>query len=127
MGIIVGENGQDISHSGISKWYDSISEAFEISGRGIQGAQYHARLMKEAGFEEVHEEIFDWPVNTWPRDKAKKVLGLWSREHMADCLEAWSILPLTQFLGWSPEEVHILNVEARRSLWDKSIRANWKM
>jgi hypothetical protein len=56
-----------------------------------------------------------------------KKLGLWSRENMLDCLEAWSIVPFTQFLGWSLEEVQVSQAKARASLKDTSIHGYWKM
>lgn len=123
----MGEDGLDIHTTGIGEWYDRVSEAFEVAGRSIQTAQYHAIMLGEAGFEEVHEETFDWPLNTWPSNRNDKLLGLWSREHMNDCLEAWSLLPLTRFLGWQPEEVQVLVAKARTSLMDTSVRASWKV
>jgi len=125
-GILVSDD-QDISQTGIGQWYQAVGKAFDVIGRRVTEAHRHAELLKDAGFEEVHAEVFKWPINTWPKDKKMKELGLWSRENMLDCLEAWSIVPFTRFLGWSLEEVQVCQAKARASLKDDSIHAYWNM
>ncbi len=84
-------------------------------------------MLRDAGFEDVHEELFTWPLNTWPRDKHLKDLGLWSRENIFDSIEAWSIVPFTQFLGMSLVETHVVQASARTILRDTSIHAYWRV
>jgi hypothetical protein len=124
---ILASDDQDITQTGIDEWYRTVAKAFDIIGRSIRAAENHAEALKDAGFEEVHAKVFKWPINTWPQDRKMKELGLWSRENMLDSIEAWSIVPLTQFLGWSLEEVQVLQARARASLRDTSIHAYWKM
>ncbi|PMD12025.1 S-adenosyl-L-methionine-dependent methyltransferase [Hyaloscypha hepaticicola] len=124
---ILASDDQDITQTGIDQWYRTVVKAFDVIGRGVQTAEHHAEMLKDAGFEEVHHEVFKWPLNTWPKDKKMKEIGLWSRENMLDCLEAWSIVPFTQFLGWSLEEVQVSQAKARASLRDTSIHAYWKI
>lgn len=56
-----------------------------------------------------------------------KEIGLWARENLVDSLEAWSQVPVTQFLGWSLDEVKMLQTKARVSLKDTSNHSYWKM
>lgn len=85
--------------------------------------------MRAAGFEDVHEELYKWPIHPWPKDPKLKELGLWSRENMLDCLEAWAIVPFTKFLGWTPEEVQVSLAKARSDLKDPrmKIHAYWEV
>jgi hypothetical protein len=78
----------DISRTGLSQWYQTVVKAFEVISRGVKEAENHAERLRTAGFEEVHNEIYKWPINPWPKDPKLKQLGLWSRENMLDCLEA---------------------------------------
>jgi hypothetical protein len=118
---------QDISQTGIDQWYRTALKAFRVAGREVQIPQLYAQMLKDAGFEDVHEELFKWPLNTWPRDKHMKELGLWSRENIFDSIEAWSIVPFTQFLGLSVQEAHVSQARARASLRDTSIHAYWRV
>jgi hypothetical protein len=76
----------DISRTGLSQWYQTVVKAFEVISRGVKEAENHAERLTTAGFEEVHNEIYKWPINPWPKDPKLKQLGLWSRENMLDCL-----------------------------------------
>jgi hypothetical protein len=84
--------------------------------------------MRAAGFEDVHEELYKWPIHPWPKDPKLKELGLWSRENMLDCLEAWAIVPFTKFPGWTPEGVQVSLAKARSELEDPKmeVHAYWE-
>lgn len=119
----------DISRTGLSQWYQTVVKAFEVISRGVKEAENHAERLRTAGFEEVHNEIYKWPINPWPKDPKLKQLGFWSRENMLDCLEAWAIVPFTKFLGWTPEEVQVSLAKARADLNDckSGHNAYWKV
>jgi hypothetical protein len=117
------------SQTGIMTWYQTVVSAFEVAGRGVKAGELHASRLRAAGFVDIHDEIYHWPLTPWPDDPKLKELGLWSRENMLDCLEAWAIMPFTKFLGWTAEEVRECLEVARKDLKDPGmgIRANWNM
>jgi hypothetical protein len=53
------------------------------------------------------------PIGHWPKDKRLKELGLYQREQMVECVEAFTLAPLTRMLGWSVEEAEILMANVR--------------
>lgn len=111
----------------LATWWASAVEAFEIMGRSMMAAKDHKRRLEAAGFVDVREMVFKWPLNTWPRDKRYKELGLWSSENTQDALEAIAMAPLTRALKWTVEEVQLLLVGARKDIKDKRIHAYWDM
>jgi hypothetical protein len=92
---------QDISQTRIDQWYRTALKVFRVTGREVQVPQLYAHMLKDAGSEDFHEELFKWLLNKWPRDKHMKKLGIWSTENIFDSIEVWSIMPFTQFLGLS--------------------------
>lgn len=129
IGEITNDDGEDYSRTGIFQWYATVGKAFDVIGRSIYAAKSHADRMRAAGFEDVHEKLYKWPITPWPKDPKLKEIGLWSRENMLDCLEAWAIVPLTKFLGWSLEETQLSIARARADLRDPKmpIHAYWEM
>jgi hypothetical protein len=53
-------------------------------------------------------DIKQVPLGQWPRDKKMKELGMFQREHMILCVEAFTLALCTRVLGWSMEETQVL-------------------
>jgi hypothetical protein len=111
----------------LAKWWASAVLAFEVMGRSMVAAKDHKSRLETAGFVDVREMVFKWPLNTWPRDKRYKELGLWSSENTLDALEAIAMAPLTRALNWKVEEVQVLLAGARKDIRDTRIHAYWDM
>ncbi len=78
-----------------------------------------------AGFVDVVEIPFKWPMNRWPKEKRYKELGLWTQENFVMGLEAMSLALFTRGLGWSYEEVLVFVTRVRADMRDGSIHAYW--
>lgn len=79
--------------------------------------------MKEAGFVNVHHEVFKLPIGGWARDKNKKDAGLLNLIQVLDGLEGFTMRLFTDFLKWDEKEVHVFVAKARENLKDKKIHA----
>ena len=55
----------------------------------------------EAGFEDVVEEVFKWPLGDWPADPKLKDIGRWNATLWNLGIEGWSLRLLTQTHGVS--------------------------
>lgn len=75
--------------------------------------------MHDAGFQDVVERRYQWPLGTWPKDPKLKELGIWARAHADSGLEDWCLAPLTGLLGWTYEEVQVHIGRAKQELWDR--------
>ncbi|RDW66656.1 hypothetical protein BP5796_09405 [Coleophoma crateriformis] len=104
----------------LSLWNSLCLEASEKTGRPWNTVQYWNSWLQEIGFEDVHEEVFLWPINMWPRDKGLKELGMWFREDVLSVLPATGRL-LTKGLGWSSEEVEVLLAGVRDDVKDRRV------
>lgn len=57
-----------------------------------------------AGFEDVHEFKYRWPVGPWCKDPKLKELGRWNRLHLTMSLEGYVMAMLTRIMGVSQEK-----------------------
>lgn len=94
----------------VEKWYNHVVEGATIVGKDFCGVKNYKRYMEEAGFVNVEEKSFVWPINTWPKDPHLKKLGLWWNHDLLDLVEGLNA-PFTRgcmyilrdslfFVGW---------------------------
>jgi hypothetical protein len=86
-------------------WIKQGKKVFEILGKEIMVLEKMKCQIEEAGFVDVEERKYKWPIGTWPKDPKMKELGAWTRAHLNAGLEGWTLRVLTGLLGWSREEV----------------------
>ena len=109
------------------EWTANEDDAAMRLGRPLRIANKLKRWYEQAGFVDVHEEIFAIPVNSWPKDERMKVLGKWFYWNMCAGVHAWSIEYFVTALGWSPAEVEVYLAHVRTALADKSVHAYYKV
>ncbi|KAF1916540.1 S-adenosyl-L-methionine-dependent methyltransferase [Ampelomyces quisqualis] len=78
-----------------------------------------ARLMRCAGFVDVHEEPFIWPIGAWPKDAHLKLLGRWGERNWSEGIEGWVMALYTRFLGWTYAEVQAFVADFRAVVRDR--------
>jgi len=76
--------------------------------------------MEEVGFVDVTMTRLKWPLNTWPRDKKLKELGMWVREDMMEILPAVKKVFIAG-LGWSVEDADAFVERAKVDLMNRDI------
>jgi len=59
------------------KWAKLLLEGTEMIGRSFNGAVLYKQQMEAAGFVNVTQKIFRWPMNCWPKDAHYKELGMY--------------------------------------------------
>lgn len=106
--------------------YDFGRLAIESSralGRPLDHSPTHKDRMIKAGFVEIVERQFKWPVGTWPKDKYYKEIGYWCHTNLDFGLEGLTMALLTRGLGWTKEEVLVFCADVRRGLKDPRVHA----
>ncbi len=98
-------------------------EATAKAGRPIDIAPKYKSFLEKAGFVDVVEKRFKWPLNPWPKDKHYKELGVWSFENLNAGLEGLLMAIFTRLLGWTADEVLVFCAAARKQLQDRRIHA----
>jgi len=111
--------------SALYKWSELFNDAAAAYGRPADCAKLYKEQMEAAGFVNVTQRVYKWPMNTWPRDKKYKELGMWAEQNLLNGLYAFSAALFTRALGWSPEELELFLVDVRKNVRDRSIHSYW--
>jgi hypothetical protein len=51
----------------------------------------YGRRIRDAGFVDVVERHFYWPLNMWPPGKEEKLIGTWAQQNLLNGVEAMSM------------------------------------
>jgi hypothetical protein len=107
----------------IEEWMQRVLVAVEKIGRSWRKSADYVRHFKEAGFVDVVEKHFQWPMNPWPKGDRMKLLGSYWLEDMSKGVEGLGMAALTRAGGMTIEEVKELAGRAREDLKNKKIHA----
>lgn len=58
-------------------------------------------MISSAGFVDVVEKRFKWPIGPWSSDPRLKEIGRWNLLNWEEGMEGWVIAPYTRVLGVS--------------------------
>ena len=62
-------------------------------------------LMEEAGFVDIVETKFKWPIGPWGTTPKLKDIGRWNMAHWLEGMEGWTLALLTRILGVSQPKI----------------------
>lgn len=103
-------DGSLAANSTLAKWSRNALECARRTGKTFEIAENMAGLMREAGFVDVVERRFRWPIGPWSSDAALKEIGRWNLLNWEEGMEGWVMAPYTRVLG-----VSVLSDEGSRS------------
>ena len=118
---------ESMKGTAIQEWNDKFVLACDRMGRSSAQTRKYKDWMTQFGFERVHESVFKWPINSWPKDKEFKEMGRWNLINMLEGLDGFTMRLFTKALDMSFEEVATFLVEVRKDLYNKSIHCYWPM
>jgi hypothetical protein len=109
------------------EWGRLQSEATNYIGRPVRIANKLNKWYQDCGFTEVREEVYNLPINPWPKDPRLKFLGkCWARQ-LVTGLSAFSLRPFQAAFGWDQTTTEVAIVNAKKSIDDRSIHAYHKI
>ncbi|KAI0813755.1 S-adenosyl-L-methionine-dependent methyltransferase [Xylaria sp. FL0064] len=111
----------------LQRWNNMLNHALTFIGRSGLNTVKYKRWLREAGFEQVREEVFAVPGNPWPKGTEQKQLGAMQMENILEGLYGISISLFTKFLSMSSEAVEALLVDVRKDLMDRNIHFYYPM
>jgi SAM-dependent methyltransferase len=115
------------TNSVMGEWGSVGRQVFEKMGKEIMVLEKMGGWIAEAGFEDVNERQYKWPIGPWAKDAKLKEIGLWTRAHLDAGLEGWSLRGLTGLLGWTREEVLAYCAGMRRDMEDPKLHGIHEM
>ncbi|KAJ5636924.1 uncharacterized protein N7484_010237 [Penicillium longicatenatum] len=89
-------------------WGETTFGCAERSGRRIDTLNTMRASIEKAGFVEVHEKGYKWPIGPWARDAGLKEAGRLNYHMWTSGLEGWGMWLLTKFGAprpWPREQV----------------------
>lgn len=69
------DDGTLLPNSPLAQWNEYVIKAGHMLGHSIESAKHYRAQMVEAGFVNVQERLFKWPINAWPKDGRFKEIG----------------------------------------------------
>ncbi|KAH7353549.1 TAM domain methyltransferase [Plectosphaerella cucumerina] len=93
-----------------------LMDASAKMGRDLNVARSYKSYLQNAGFVDIVERRYKWPLGPWPRDPHYKALGSWYYANIDGGLEGIVMAMLTRVLGLSFEDATLLCMEARKDL-----------
>lgn len=105
----------------LERWTNLIMEGTSRLGKDWTRVRKYKEYLEEAGFVDVVERKYEWPVGTWAKGKRNKLLGAWYREDLMSGLQGFSLGVLTRAMGMSVDEVEVLLVGVREDIRSNKI------
>ncbi|TVY83446.1 Secondary metabolism regulator laeA [Lachnellula suecica] len=107
----------------LQNWQEITINTAAKLGTSWKHSGNYVKFFEEAGFVDVVENHFQWPMNTWAKGERMKTIGRYWQEDMLKGLESLSMAVLTRGGGMTKEAVLELTAEVRKNIVDKSIHA----
>ncbi|KAF2274311.1 S-adenosyl-L-methionine-dependent methyltransferase [Westerdykella ornata] len=111
------DNYADKMYTSFANSILSIGE--EKTGMSFRTVERMKGYMEGAGFVDIVEQKFIWPIGPWPSDPHLKDMGRWGERNWADGLESWVLALYTRVLGWTYAEVQRFVAEFRAVIKDR--------
>ncbi|KAK4505182.1 hypothetical protein PRZ48_003145 [Zasmidium cellare] len=111
----------------IGEWNQKFVDASIIRGRDVHGAARYKDWLTEAGYEDVVERTFKWPINPWAKDPELKSVGRWNEVNMLDGLEGFCVRLFSSTLGMTMDEIQTFLIDVRKDISNRKIHVYWQM
>jgi SAM-dependent methyltransferase len=95
---------------------EGLMEACQKIGRTLDPAPSMEQWVKDAGFVNVKVETFKLPIGSWPKDPRLKEIGTLMGVNFTEGVEAFTAALFADVLGWSQEEIMVLNAGVRNAV-----------
>ncbi|KIW65415.1 hypothetical protein PV04_07678 [Phialophora macrospora] len=109
----------------LETWSNRQVEACAMMGVDTTAPSKYRQMMLDAGFQDVQEQKFKWPIGTWPRDAFFKELGNMCLVNFLTGLEGFTLRLWTGPLRMSFEAVQVFLIGVRRAVKNPRVHAYW--
>ncbi|KAH0385140.1 S-adenosyl-L-methionine-dependent methyltransferase, partial [Aureobasidium melanogenum] len=104
-------------------WGRTINDLSEKWGKTFNTWKESKALLEKAGFVDVVEKRFKWPMNGWPNDPALKQLGELNQLRLTEHVQGFTLRLLTGAGEWPLPRAHVFLAEMRNALKDTNCHA----
>ncbi|KAI3554010.1 UMTA [Colletotrichum abscissum] len=117
--------GDDLPQDHIyRRWAKTIFEATDRLGKTAKQTRNHgvANALRDAGFVDVVEKSWPFPIGGWASDPKLKECGAVNLEYLDQSLEGFGFFLLRQIMGWEDAEILVFISEMRKALRDLKLQ-----
>ncbi|KAJ5692353.1 hypothetical protein N7462_001776 [Penicillium macrosclerotiorum] len=103
----------------LNDWGPNMLACGQRAGRGIDTFDKMGARIRKAGFVNLHQKDYKWPIGPWPKDRQLKEAGMVNYQHWTSGMEGWCMWLLTRHGAphpWSQEEVQVYVARLRAEL-----------
>jgi len=104
-------------------WGAKVVELGDKNGKSFTIWKEAKERMIKAGFVDVQEVTYKWPMNGWPRDRKQREIGRWNQLRLHNGIEGFMLRLLTAIGGWSYERSQLFLAEMRKAVRDYTCHA----
>ncbi|CAG8386125.1 unnamed protein product [Penicillium salamii] len=100
-------------------WGPNLLGCGERAGRPLDTMERMKERFMNAGFVDIHEKDYKWPIGLWAKNQKYKEAGVVNYHHWMSGMEGWSMWLLTKFGApkpWSHDEVIVYIARLRAEL-----------
>lgn len=101
----------------------NLAEAGAKMGLNLYIAKELEGMAREAGYTNVTEQVVEFPMAGWPRDRRLKEAGMFYHAQIRDNLSGIAMGMCTRVLGWSKEKVEAVSRDVTAELDDERVHA----
>ena len=109
---LTSDDGSIPSGDILQRAYDLAAEASQAFGKNVLVAPLIKNMIREAGFVNVVEKQYKWPIGEWPVDRRLKDIGRWNMKHWLEGLDAWTLRIFTQHCGVSEPLCYVATLDS---------------
>ena len=113
------DDGTLPADSALASWGNLMKDCGERAGRSTDVILTMASSIRAAGFVDVHEKGYKWPIGPWPREPRIKEAGLINYQHWMSGMEGWAMWLLTKHGApkpWTKEAVYVFCAKIRSEI-----------
>jgi hypothetical protein len=117
------DDGTLTHHHALSRWQQYLMDATAAAGKPVAYEHQTGQLLRDAGFTDIQEVVYQLPLNPWPAETHLKDCGRWYNLGMSEGLEAFSLGPLCRVMKWPQDEVRKFLKDVQKDINSKQIHA----
>ncbi|PGH16853.1 hypothetical protein AJ79_01497 [Helicocarpus griseus UAMH5409] len=118
---IASDDGTNEKATATNEFLVLCNKAAEQFGKEINMAPKYKKLLFDAGFVDVKDEVFKTPLGPWPKDAKLKEVGRYFLEHSLLGVDAYILGFIGKVLGWSESECMVLAAKVKSELRDRKL------
>lgn len=103
-----------VSSPGVKEWVELVNEGSSKFGKVLDMGPKLKDLMRTAGFVDIQERVVQIPCGPWAKGQKAKEMGVYQREHLCECVDAFTLALFTRVLGWTLEDTQALMAKCKK-------------